>query len=148
MAMRLRTEMPAIEGVTAWVNGKVSKEEIKGEPTLVHFWSISCQMCKKSFPEIKKLQEKYPQLQIIGVHMPRSNEDLNVHEVEETINQYGLEHPQAIDNEHNVVDVFDNEFVPAFYLFDQKGILRYRSAGEKALPMLKKALARVMEKAD
>ncbi len=144
MPMRLRTPMPEIKGVTKWVNGEVSQETLADKPVLVHFWSISCHMCKASFPEVKQMREDHPELEMIGIHMPRSEKDTDIDAVLETIEKYGLEHPQAIDNEHNVVDAFENEFVPAFYLFDRKGVLRHRSAGEKALSMLKKPLERVL----
>ncbi|MGI6127672.1 MAG: redoxin domain-containing protein [Planifilum sp.] len=144
--MRLRTEMPELAGVTEWVNGEVSKADLAGKPVLVHFWSISCGLCKKSLPDVNELREKYKDkdLQVIGVHMPRSEKDTEIGPVKETIEKYELKHPQAIDNEHNVVDAFENEFVPAFYLFDQEGLLRHRSAGEKALSMLQKPLERVL----
>jgi thiol-disulfide isomerase/thioredoxin len=146
MPMRLRTEMPELAGVNEWVNGEVSKADLAGKPVLVHFWSISCGLCKKSLPDVNELREKYKDkdLQVIGVHMPRSEKDTEIGPVKETIEKYELKHPQAIDNEHNVVDAFENEFVPAFYLFDQEGLLRHRSAGEKALSMLQKPLERVL----
>jgi thiol-disulfide isomerase/thioredoxin len=145
MAMRLRTEMPELTGITEWVNGEVNKNDLASKPVLIHFWSVSCGMCKESLPEINKMRETYPNLQIVGVHMPRSQKDTDISAVKETIIKYELKHPQGIDNEHNVVDSFENEFVPAFYLFDQEGVLRHRSAGEKALSMLKKPLERVLQ---
>jgi thiol-disulfide isomerase/thioredoxin len=144
MALRLRTEMPEINGVTEWVNQEVTKEELKGSPVLVHFWSISCHMCKESLPELNKMREEIPNLKLVGIHMPRSEKDTDVDAVKETIVKYELKHPQGIDNEHRVVDAFENEFVPAFYLFDANGLLRHRSAGEKALSMLKRPLERVL----
>lgn len=144
MALRLRTEMPEIKGITEWVNGEVKKSDLEGQPVLVHFWSISCGMCKESLPELNRMREEFPQLKIVGIHMPRSEKDTDVDAVKEAIVKYELKHPQGIDNEHNVVDAFENEYVPAFYLFDKNGLLRHRSAGEKALSMLKKPLERVL----
>jgi thiol-disulfide isomerase/thioredoxin len=145
MAMRLRTEMPALSGITEWVNGEASKNDLADKPVLVHFWSVSCGMCKESLPEINKMRELYPELQIIGVHMPRSEKDTDIDAVKATISKYELKHQQGIDNEHQVVTAFENEYVPAFYLFDREGVLRHRSAGEKALSMLKKPLERVLQ---
>jgi thiol-disulfide isomerase/thioredoxin len=144
MALRLRTEMPQIEGITEWVNRGVTGAQLREQPVLVHFWSISCEMCKESLPEINQLRVEYPELQIVGIHMPRSEKDTDVNAVKEAIVKYELQHPQGIDNEHRVVDLFENEYVPAFYLFDKNGLLRHRSAGEKALSMLRKPLERVL----
>ncbi len=145
MAMRLRTEMPALSGITEWVNSEVSKSDLTGKPVLVHFWSISCGMCKESLPEVNKLRAAYPELEVVGIHMPRSEKDTDKDAVKTTINKYELKHPQGIDNEHTVVGAFENEYVPAFYLFDREGVLRHRSAGEKALSMLKKPLEKVLQ---
>lgn len=144
MALRLRTELPSLEGITEWVNGEISKDDLIGKPTLIHFWSISCGICKESLPEVNELRDNHPELQVIGIHMPRSEKDTEIPPVKETIEKYELKHPQGIDNMHQVVDRFENEYVPAFYLFDRNGLLRHRSAGEKALSMLKNPLERVL----
>ena len=144
MALRLRTEMPKISGITEWVNGEFQQRESYGKPVLFHFWSISCEMCKESLPDINQMREDLPQLHIVGIHMPRMEEDTDIQKVKEAIAKYDLQHPQGIDNEHSVVDAFENEYVPAFYLFDGNGLLRHRSAGEKALSMLAKPMERVL----
>ena len=143
MAMRLRTEIPELTGATEWVGGEVKKEDLLGKPILVNFWSISCGMCKASMPEVNEMREKYKKygLQFVGVHMPRSDE---MGPVKEAIEEYEMKHPQAIDNEHNIGEAFEHEYVPAFYLFDAEGKLRHRSAGEKALSMLIRPLERVL----
>lgn len=146
MALRLRTPMPELQGATEWVNGEVKKEDLQGKPVLVHFWSVSCGMCKESMPEVLKIRDdnRDKGLQVIGIHMPRSEKDTEIGPVKETIEKYEMTHPQAVDNQHSIVDAFENQFVPAFYLFDEEGQLRHRSAGEKALKMMEKPLARVL----
>jgi thiol-disulfide isomerase/thioredoxin len=145
MPMRLRTEIPDLSGITEWVNDEVEKEQLLGKPILVHFWSVSCHMCKESLPQVNQIREENPELQLVGIHMPRSEKDLAIEPVKETIAKYELVHPQGIDNTHTIVDRFENQFVPAFYLFDRKGQLRHRSAGEKALNLLKNPLERVLK---
>ncbi|WP_281361175.1 redoxin domain-containing protein [Kroppenstedtia pulmonis] len=146
MALRLRSEMPELKGATEWVNGDVNMDQLKGKPVLVHFWSVSCGLCKTSMPDVLKIRDQYKDkgLQVIGIHMPRSEKDTEVGPVKETIEKYEMTHPQAIDNQHSIVDAYENEFVPAFYLFDAEGLLRHRSAGEKALKMLEKPLVRLL----
>lgn len=146
MALRLRSEMPELKGATEWVNGDVNMDQLKGKPVLVHFWSVSCGLCKTSMPDVLKIRDQYKDkgLQVIGIHMPRSEKDTEVGPVKETIEKYEMTHPQAIDNQHSIVDAYENEFVPAFYLFDAEGQLRHRSAGEKALKMLEKPLVRLL----
>jgi thiol-disulfide isomerase/thioredoxin len=144
--MRLREELPDFPGVTEWVNGQVSKADLAGKPVLVHFWSVSCYMCKESMPQINEWREKYAAngLQVVGIHMPRSEADTNIQAIKDTIAQYNLVHPIAIDNEMKTTDAFQNEYVPAFYLFDESLQLRHFQAGEKGLSLVKKRLHRIL----
>ncbi|MGO0063141.1 redoxin domain-containing protein [Brevibacillus fluminis] len=144
--MRLREELPDFPGVTEWVNGQATKAELAGKPVLVHFWSVSCYMCKESLPQINEWREKYAEngLKVIGVHMPRSEADTNIETIKQTIAQYELTHPIAIDNEMKTTDAFANEYVPAYYLFDENLQLRHFQAGEKGLNMVKKRLHRIL----
>lgn len=144
--MRLREELPDFPGISEWVNNSVSKPELAGHPVLVHFWSVSCHMCKESLPQINEWREKYAAngLKVIGIHMPRSQSDTNVDAIKETIAQYELTHPVAIDNEMKTTDAFQNEYVPAYYLFDESLQLRHYQAGEKGLNLVKKRLHRIL----
>ncbi|WP_128896203.1 redoxin domain-containing protein [Longirhabdus pacifica] len=145
--MRLRSELPAFEGVTEWINGEVSKEDVQGKPVLIHFWAVSCHMCKEGLPLINEWRSKYEQeydLQVIGVHMPRSEKDTDITVVKDVIKQYNLEHPVMVDNKHVVTDVFQNEYVPAYYLFDGEQKLRHFQAGEKGLALVEKRLHKVL----
>jgi len=144
--MRLREELPDFPGITEWVNGQVSKADLAGKPVLVHYWSVSCYMCKESLPQINEWRDKYAAngLQVIGIHMPRSEADTNIDTIKETIAEYELTHPIAIDNEMKTTDAFQNEYVPAFYLFDDTLQLRHFQAGEKGLNLVKKRLLRIL----
>lgn len=144
--MRLREELPDFPGITEWINGQVTKADLAGKPVLVHFWSVSCYMCKESLPQINEWREKYAAngLKVVGVHMPRSEADTNLETIKQTIAQYELTHPVAVDNEMKTTDAFQNEYVPAYYLFDETLQLRHFQAGEKGLSMVKKRLNRIL----
>lgn len=147
MPMRLRSELPDFQGVTEWVNGEVSKEQLQGKPVLIHFWAVSCYMCKESLPQINEWREKYEKeynLQVIGVHMPRSEQDTDIAAAKAVIEQYKLEHPVMIDNQHAITDAFQNEYVPAYYLFDENSQLRHFQAGEKGLKMVEQRLHKIL----
>lgn len=147
MPMRLRSELPPFEGVTEWINGEVKKEDLKGHPVLIHFWAVSCYMCKESLPQINEWRDQYEgeySLKVIGVHMPRSESDTDIDAVKAMVKQYELKHPIIIDNEHAVTDAFQNEYVPAYYLFDGEDQLRHFQAGEKGLKMVEQRLHKIL----
>lgn len=147
MPMRLRSELPEFQGVTEWVNGEVKKEDFEGQPVLIHFWAVSCHMCKESLPKINEWRKQYEKeynLKVIGVHMPRSEKDTDIPAVKEAVRQYNLEHPVMIDNDHAITDAFQNEYVPAYYLFDSNKQLRHFQAGEKGLQMVEQRLHKIL----
>lgn len=142
--------MPRLDGATEWFGGTqaAAEAQIEGQPTLIHFWSASCGICKDNLPRIGKWRdEKKDQgLRVIGIHMPRYEADTDVEKVRDLISTHGVTEPVAVDNEHKLKDAFQNDqgFVPAYYLFDREGKLRSFAAGERGLDMLKSALERVL----
>ena len=143
--------MPRLEGATEWINGSQDEAETlaKGHPTLVHFWSVSCGICKENMPTVSEWREQNREkgLRVIAIHMPRYPEDVDVESVRQAIAQYGITESCAIDNEHKLRDAFLNEqgYVPAYYLFDSNGKLKSFAAGERGLDLVGPALRRLLE---
>jgi thiol-disulfide isomerase/thioredoxin len=150
MGMRIGTEMPRLEGATEWFGATQAhtEMEIKGHPTLVHFWSLSCGVCKENLPRIAEWREslKDQGLRMVAVHMPRYESDTDIEEVRAAIATNSIVEPCAIDNEHKIKNAFQNDqgYVPAYYLFDGAGKLRSFAAGERGLDLLKSTLDRVL----
>lgn len=148
MPLRMDTPMPALEGGTDWFNSDpISNEDLKGYPVMVHFWAISCGICKESLPEINEWLTRYGEqgLRILSVHMPRQESDTNVAAVKEAIDEYEVKQPCVVDNWHTITDAFENKFVPAFYIFDADHKLRHFQAGEKAAKMVEPVIQRVLK---
>jgi thiol-disulfide isomerase/thioredoxin len=150
MPMRIGTPMPSLEGATEWLAGSTEEvsQEIKGHPVLIHFWSLSCGMCKDNLPRVAEWREKYRDagLRLVAIHMPRYPEDTNVDDVREAVEQYEITEPRAIDNEHKLRDAFQNEqgYVPAYYLFDDSHKLKGFAAGEYGTKVMEPALERML----
>jgi thiol-disulfide isomerase/thioredoxin len=148
MPLRTGTEMPALDGATEWVNGEVNAAELRGGPTLIHFWAVSCYICKDNMPTLQAWKENYgPKgLRVVAVHAPRSEDDLDTEKVKAAIATLGINEPCAIDDEHTLVDRYQlNGLWPHYFLFDAAGHLRGRSAGNAGLAMVESALKRLME---
>ena len=153
MPMRIGTPMPSLDGATEWLSGSAKEvlKETEGRPVLIHFWSLSCSMCKDNLPRVAEWREKYAPagLRLIAIHMPRYPADAEVDAVRETIAKYGITEPQAIDNKHKLRDVFQNEkgHVPAYYLFDEQHKLKAFAAGEYGTKVMEPALERMLGEA-
>ena len=145
--------MPSLDGATEWFGGTQAHAEAEaaGRPTLVHFWSVSCGVCKDNMPRIAEWRDglKESGLHVIAVHMPRYESDTDVDGVRDAIATYGITESCAVDNEHKLREAFQNDqgYVPAYYLFDAEGKLRSFAAGERGLDLLKATLDRVMASA-
>ncbi|HSE98218.1 MAG TPA: redoxin domain-containing protein [Blastocatellia bacterium] len=153
MPMRIGTEMPQLDGATGWITGSKDEAlaEVKGGPTLIHFWSVSCGICKDNMPRVSEWRDKYKDdgLRVVAVHMPRYPADLDVEAVREAVAKYNIIEPCAVDNDHKLRDAFHNEqgYVPAYYLFDSQGKLRSFAAGERGLDMVHSAMNRLLQAA-
>jgi len=142
--------MPLLEGATEWLAGSADEvsRDTNGHPVLIHFWSLSCGMCKDNLPRVAEWREKYRDagLRLVAIHMPRYPADTNVEAVRETAEQQGITEPRAIDNEHKLRDAFQNEhgYVPAYYLFDDQHKLKSFAAGEYGTKVMEPALERML----
>ncbi|WP_407268161.1 TlpA family protein disulfide reductase [Radiobacillus sp. PE A8.2] len=148
--MKLREPMPNFDGATSWLNGEVSKDELVGsKPTLIHFWSVSCGLCKEAMPNVNEFRDEYKdELNVIAVHMPRSEKDLDLDQIKAVADEHNITQPIFVDNKHTLTDAFDNQYVPAYYVFDAEGNLRHFQAGGGGMKMLRKRVNRVLGKTD
>ena len=146
--MRLREPMPELVGATTWLNGHATKEKLVGEnPTLIHFWSVSCYMCKESMPVVNQFHDKYRgELNVVSVHIPRSKADLDLDRIKSSAEKYDIKHPVFVDNTLKLMDAFGNKEVPAYYVFDKDGKLRHYQIGGSGVKMLKMRINRLLGK--
>jgi thiol-disulfide isomerase/thioredoxin len=70
MPLRMRSPLPALDGVTDWINGELSVDELTGKPVLVHFWSLSCYLCHDTAGLVAQWRDLYgPRgLVVVAVH--------------------------------------------------------------------------------
>ena len=145
--MKLREQMPELQGATTWLNGETSKSELIGEkPTLIHFWSVSCHMCKEAMPDVNNFRDKYKdELNVVAVHMPRSEDDVDLEQIKNVAAEHDITQPIFVDSELKLNDAFENQYVPAYYVFDKEGQLRHFQAGGSGMKMLEKRVNRVLD---
>ena len=119
--MRLRDQMPELNGATSWLNGQYDKADLVGSrPTLIHFWSISCKLCKEVMPRVNYLRDRYrSDLNVLAVHMPRSDEDLDVHQIKQIAAVHAITQPIYVDGDLSLSNSFAIRYVPACFVFDR-----------------------------
>jgi len=147
----MNSPLPDLTGATKWFNTEAGRtgfaaEELKGTPTLVHFWSVSCHTCHEIAPQVQEWKQTWEPkgVKFIAVHQAKSEADLDLDKLAKDVTEMGLEQPAAIDNSFKIVDAFENQFVPAFYLFDSEGKLRHYQAGDRGFDRLLNRLERLV----
>ncbi len=151
MALRMRSPLPSLEGVATWCNGgEPSADARAGKPVVVSFWSLSCHLCHESAEAFARVRDHFAPLGVafVAIHQPRSESELDIAAVEaDALGEMQLVQPCAIDNEHTLVDRFENQFVPAFYVFNRDHEMRHFQAGGKGFDRVVAAIERVVEEA-
>ena len=144
--MKLREQMPELEGATTWLNGKRTKADLIGQkPTLIHFWSISCHLCKVMMSDINHFRDRYKdELNVVAVHMPRSKGDLDLEKIKVAAVEHDITQPIFVDNEVKLTDALENHYVPAYYVFDKAGQLRHFRAGGSGIRVLEQRVNRIL----
>ncbi|CDQ40272.1 MULTISPECIES: TlpA family protein disulfide reductase [Virgibacillus] len=145
--MRLRDEMPELHGGTDWLNSKpiTKKDLLNSDPTFIHFWSISCDLCKKAMPNLNRIRDTYSdQIKVISIHHPRSEMDKDRREIRRTASDHGLTEPIIIDNQERLSKAFRLHYVPSYFLFDHSGILRFVQRGNSNTSLLEKRIKRII----
>jgi cytochrome c biogenesis protein CcdA/thiol-disulfide isomerase/thioredoxin len=113
-------------------NKPLTKEDLRGKVYLVDFWTYTCINCIRTLPYLEAWQKKYKSkgFDVIGVHSPEFAFEKNAGNVQGAIKQNGLTYPVAQDNNLETWDAFRNQYWPAHYLVDAKGMIRYIHYGE------------------
>jgi hypothetical protein len=129
--------------VTAWLNAP--PPDLTGRQVLVHFWAVSCHLCHENMPLVAQLRAAYdPQiLQLIAIHQPRQESDLDMARVRLDAEALGISEPCGLDRQLIVATAFENQYVPAYYLFDCEGKLAGRAAGAHGFKLIAPVVHRV-----
>lgn len=127
---------PAIRGVSAWLNtpdGRpVRLSALDGRVVLLDFWTYSCINCQRTLPHLEAWDRAYAGsgLTVIGVHTPEFAFEHVLSNVRTAAAQLGVSYPVALDNRYETWNAYENEYWPAEYLIDARGVVRHVDDGE------------------
>ncbi|MEG0383610.1 TlpA disulfide reductase family protein [Solibacillus cecembensis] len=143
--MKIRNPMPPLEGAEVILNERKFDRQKNGKLVLIYFWSISCNQCEPSLLKLNELKQIFQnKIQILTVHMPRDKKDKEVAPIKAKVENLALPFPVFVDSQLKISDAFQNRMVPAFYLFDQEGLLRFYKAGVMSTKQLEQKINRIL----
>jgi len=118
----------------------LSLEKYKGKVVLLDFWATWCMPCKVEMPNVIRIHKKFNKkgFEIIGISL-----DSDARALENFIKENEIAWPQYFDGkgwQNDVAGKYRVRSIPATYLIDKKGKIRYRSLRgtelEKAIEVL------------
>jgi len=125
--------MPSLDGANQWLNSPpLSAASLRGKVVVVDFWTYSCINCLRTLPYVKRWYEKYHDhgLVVIGVHTPEFAFERDPDNVKRAIEDYAITYPVAMDNDYRIWRAFHNQYWPAHYFIDARGMIRAHHFGE------------------
>jgi thiol-disulfide isomerase/thioredoxin len=122
-------ELRIVEWIPESSRVKVPEE---GKVFLLDFWATWCGPCKKMFPALRKLQDKYREqgLTIIGLTRPDGRQ--SVESIIEFINNEQFNYPAAISEEAFNELSYGVGAIPHMVLIDKQGIVRKAFIGTRS----------------
>ena len=144
------SQAPEFQGIANWINSDpLTIKGLRGKVVLVDFWTYTCVNCIRTMPYLKEWHDKYAKegLVIVGVHSPEFEfEKLNKNVVTAAAD-FGLTYPIAQDNDFATWHAYRNQFWPAKYLVDAKGVIRYTHFGEGDYGTTERKIRQLLEEA-
>lgn len=115
-----------------WLNTdrRHSIKDFKGKFVLLDFWTYCCINCMHVIPELKRLEEKYPELVVIGVHSAKFHNEKIIDNIAQAVLRYDIEHPIIIDNNFEIWKTYDIDAWPSFILIGPDRQIIGRASGE------------------
>lgn len=127
--------LPKLSGRT--VDGKkVQPEELANRVVVIKFFAKYCEPCKKTLPAAQRLHVDNDDVQFIGVAEDEFGAD-----VSEMIKTYGLTFPVIHDKSNVVAGRFRVDQLPATFVTDTKGNVRWVGAPGQTEADLEAAIA-------
>jgi cytochrome c biogenesis protein CcmG/thiol:disulfide interchange protein DsbE len=113
--------------VVALSGDTVSVASFKGKVVLLNLWATWCEPCRHETPYLESLYRKHKAdgLEILGVSMDTGNPQ----SVDDFVKQFGVTYTVARDPQLRAMDLFHVVGLPASFLVDRSGVLRWMRYG-------------------
>jgi cytochrome c biogenesis protein CcmG/thiol:disulfide interchange protein DsbE len=106
----------------------VSLADQSGKVVLLNVWATWCHPCRDEIPELRAIHGKYEKrgLELIGVSVDADGADENIRAF---MKEFEMTYPVWLDPAERISTQLLVVGVPATFLIDRKGVLRWRKTG-------------------
>lgn len=127
---RVGAEAPAYGGATL-AGDSLSLADLRGQVVLLNLWATWCAPCRHETPFLEALfkERKGQGLTIVGVSMDTGDAR---NQVVEFVQEFGVTYPILLDPQMRGMDAYRVLGLPASFLIDRDGVLRWMRFGPVA----------------
>ncbi len=106
----------------------VSLEGLEGKVVLLNIWATWCHPCRTEIPQLRALHAQYQQqgLELVGVSVDTDGTD---DAIRSFMRDFDMTFPIWRDPDERISTQFRVVGVPATFLIDRQGVLRWRMTG-------------------
>ncbi len=134
-----------------WFNVKnpLQMKDLKGKIVLLDFWTYCCINCMHVIPELKRLEEKYPnELIVVGVHSAKFSNERDSDNIRQSILRYEIKHPVVNDPELILWQQYGVRAWPTLVMIDPEGYLVLSISGEGHYDDLDRTVATLIKRSE
>jgi thiol-disulfide isomerase/thioredoxin len=142
-----RVPAPGLDGPTDWFNTSrpLTPEDLRGKFVVLDFWTYCCVNCLHVLPELKKLEQAYPQqIVVIGVHSGKFEAERDSENIRKAILRHDIRHPVVNDDQQILWNRYNVNAWPSLRIIDPHGFLVAAHSGEIRFEILNDFFQRTM----
>ena len=114
----------------------VRLSDLKGKIVFLNFWATWCPPCRNEMPHMQAFYEKYQDDMVVLAVNPNKLENQGFDDSEkaeerarEYVEEEGFTFPVLLDRDDSVWDMYRQRGIPANYMIDREGTIRYLKPG-------------------
>ncbi|MCS7310199.1 MAG: thioredoxin-like domain-containing protein [Armatimonadetes bacterium] len=124
-------------------------KDLRGKIVMLDFWTYCCINCMHIIPDLKRLEQKYPnELVVIGVHSAKFTTEKETENIRQAILRYRIEHPVVNDRDMVVWSMYGARAWPTVVLIDPNGKVVGAMSGEGIYEPFDRAIQELIAKHD
>lgn len=146
--MQPRVRAPEFPQNLTWLNTDhpLFLKDLKGQIVLLDFWTYCCINCLHVLPDLKYLEQKYPNsLTVIGVHSAKFDNEKEPENIRQAVWRHELQHPVIVDSNWQIWEQYAVKAWPTLILIDPQGYVISTLSGEGNRETLDQLIAQMIQ---